>query len=402
MESIKRVFKVGPGPSSSHTIGPFNAAKDFLNQVADFDEVEINLYGSLALTGKGHGTDKILLKALEGKKTKINFNYTFENIKHPNTIDFLAYKNGQLIKKIRYYSIGGGEILKEVETSKKPVKVYPFSTFNGLKNYLSKNNLNDISKVVDTFEKENLDEFLLNIFETMIFEIENNLEKEGYLPGNLGVKKVAKKIYQNALNEKDEFEKKILYITSFAYAVSEGNADGEMVVTAPTCGSAGVLPSILYYEYRFNNVSKKKIVNALKVAALLTNFVIENASISGAQLGCQAEIGVASAIASGALCYIHDLSFYQIEYASELALEHFLGLTCDPVNGYVQIPCIERNGIGALRSLISYIYAKDISLLRKNKVSFDEVVKAMKITGESLSKDYKETSIGGLAKIIQK
>ena len=181
MESIKRVFKVGPGPSSSHTIGPFNAAKDFLNQVVDFDEVEINLYGSLALTGKGHGTDKILLKALEGKKTKINFNYTFENIKHPNTIDFLAYKNGQLIKKIRYYSIGGGEILKEGETSEKPVKVYPFSTFNGLKNYLSKNNLNDISKVVDTFEKENLDEFLLNIFETMIFEIENNLEKEGYL-----------------------------------------------------------------------------------------------------------------------------------------------------------------------------------------------------------------------------
>ena len=162
------------------------------------------------------------------------------------------------------------------------------------------------------------------------------------------------------------------------------------------------MPSILYYEYKHNNINIDKIVGALKVAGLLTNIVIKNASISGATLGCQAEIGTASAIASGALCYLHDMSVYQIEYASELALEHFLGLTCDPVNGYVQIPCIERNGIGALRSLISYIYAKDISILRRNKVSFDEVVKAMKITGDSLSKDYKETSIGGLAKIIKK
>lgn len=402
MESIKRVYKIGPGPSSSHTIGPFNAAKDFLKYHQDFDEIVIDLYGSLALTGKGHGTDKILLKAFNFPNTKINFNYTFENINHPNTIDFTALKNKQIIDKVRYYSVGGGDILKDGEKIIKSADIYPFNSFNGLKNYLEKNKITSIIEVIDNFEDKDIDEFLTNVFKAMINEIETNLSKEGYLPGNLGVKRVAKEIYEKAISEKDEFEKKILLITSYAYATSEGNASGELVVTAPTCGSCGVLPSVLYYEYKHNKVDISKIIGALKVAGILTNFVIKNASISGASLGCQAEIGTAAAIASGALCYIHDLSFYQIEYASELALEHFLGLTCDPVNGYVQIPCIERNGIGALRSLISYIYAKDVSLLRKNKVSFDEVVKAMKITGESLSKDYKETSIGGLAKIIHK
>ncbi len=402
MESIKRVYKIGPGPSSSHTIGPYNAAKDFLNTYKDFDEVVIDLYGSLALTGKGHGTDKILLKAFENYKVIINFHYTFDDIDHPNTLDFSIFKDGKIINKARYYSIGGGDILKQGQKIEKSKEIYPFNSFNGLKNYLNKHNLTSIVDVVDEFEDKDVNEFLFKIFKAMIHEIESNLKKEGYLPGNLGVKKVAKSIYEKALDEKDEFERKILFITSYAYAASEGNADGDLVVTAPTCGSCGVLPSILYYEYKHNNINIDKIVGALKVAGLLTNIVIKNASISGATLGCQAEIGTASAIASGALCYLHDMSVYQIEYASELALEHFLGLTCDPVNGYVQIPCIERNGIGALRSLISYIYAKDISILRRNKVSFDEVVKAMKITGDSLSKDYKETSIGGLAKIIKK
>ena len=402
MESIKRVYKIGPGPSSSHTIGPYNAAKDFLNTYKDFDEVVIDLYGSLALTGKGHGTDKILLKAFENYKAIINFHYTFDDIDHPNTLDFSIFKDGKIINKARYYSIGGVDILKQGQKIEKSKEIYPFNSFNGLKNYLNKHNLTSIVDVVDEFEDKDVNEFLFKIFKAMIHEIESNLKKEGYLPGNLGVKKVAKSIYEKALDEKDEFERKILFITSYAYAASEGNADGDLVVTAPTCGSCGVLPSILYYEYKHNNINIDKIVGALKVAGLLTNIVIKNASISGATLGCQAEIGTASAIASGALCYLHDMSVYQIEYASELALEHFLGLTCDPVNGYVQIPCIERNGIGALRSLISYIYAKDISILRRNKVSFDEVVKAMKITGDSLSKDYKETSIGGLAKIIKK
>lgn len=402
MPSIKYVYKVGPGPSSSHTIGPYHAAMNFMQKYKDVDEVKVILYGSLALTGKGHGTDKILLETLYGRKTSIESNYDLENLQHPNTLDFYGYQNGKLIGKKRYYSIGGGEI--EIEGEKRPErkKIYPFNTFDGLKNYMNKHSISDIAQVVDTFEGKSIDEHLNTVFDYMINEIESNLDQTGYLPGNLGVKRVAKDIYKKALNTEDPFEKRILFITAYAYAASEGNAAGSLVVTAPTCGSCGVLPALLYYEHEFRAVDRTKIINALKVAGLLTNIIIKNASISGATLGCQAEIGSAASIAGAALAHIHGLSTYQIEYAAELALEHFLGLTCDPVNGYVQIPCIERNGIGALRSLMSYIYAKDISILRKNKVSFDEVVKAMKITGESLSKDYKETAIGGLAKIIHK
>ena len=402
MPSIKYIYKIGPGPSSSHTIGPYHAAMNFMQKYKDVDEVKVILYGSLALTGKGHGTDKILLETLYGRKTSIEFNYDLENLQHPNTLDFYGYQNGKLIGKKRYYSIGGGEI--EIEGEKRPErkKIYPFNTFDGLKNYMNKHSISDIAQVVDTFEGKIIDEHLNTVFDYMINEIESNLDKTGYLPGNLGVKRVAKDIYTKALNTEDPFEKRILFITAYAYAASEGNAAGSLVVTAPTCGSCGVLPALLYYEQEFRAVDRSQIINALKVAGLLANIIIKNASISGATLGCQAEIGSAASIAGAALAHIHGLSTYQIEYAAELALEHFLGLTCDPVNGYVQIPCIERNGIGALRSLMSYIYAKDISILRKNKVSFDEVVKAMKITGESLSKDYKETAIGGLAKIIHK
>ena len=400
MPSIKHVFKIGPGPSSSHTIGPYNCAKDFLINHSDFDKVVVDLYGSLALTGKGHGTDKILKTSFKDYAYEINFNYTFTKIEHPNTIDISAFKNGKLIDKVRYFSIGGGDILKKGDVQKKKEDIYPFNTFNGLKNYLKKEKIQDIALVIDKFENDDINKFLENVLNVMFLEVEKGLQKEGLLPGNLGVKRVAKKIFEKANESKDDAEKRILYLTSFAYAASEENAAGEIVVTAPTCGSCGILPSILYYAYKYQGIKKEKLIDALKVAGLMTNFIIKNASISGASLGCQAEIGSASSITSAALCYIYDLNVYQIEYASELAFEHFLGLTCDPVNGYVQIPCIERNGIGALRSYASFIYAKDIALMRKNKVSFDEVVKAMKITGESLSKDYKETSIGGLAKIV--
>ena len=296
MESIKRVFKVGPGPSSSHTIGPFNAAKDFLNQVADFDEVEINLYGSLALTGKGHGTDKILKTALKDYACEINFNYTFTKIEHPNTIDISAFKNGKLIDKVRYFSIGGGDILKKGDVQKKKEDIYPFNTFNGLKNYLKKEKIQDIALVIDKFENNDINKFLENVLNVMFLEVEKGLQKEGLLPGNLGVKRVAKKIFEKANESKDDAEKRILYLTSFAYAASEENAAGEIVVTAPTCGSCGILPSILYYAYKYQGIKKEKLIDALKVAGLMTNFIIKNASISGASLGCQAEIGSASSI----------------------------------------------------------------------------------------------------------
>lgn len=400
MESIKRIFKVGPGPSSSHTIGPFNAALDFLNKVnSNFDHIEVHLYGSLALTGKGHGTDTILLKAFKDYKTEIIFHYTFEGIDHPNTIDFIAFNKEKIIKKSRYYSIGGGDFSTSLKNEAE--YLYSFKTFNGLKNYIKVKNISDIARVVDDFEGESINDFLSVIFDKMVEEIEKSLQIEGILPGRLHLKRVAKELFEKANDILDPLEKVMMLISSFAYSVSEANASGEMIVTAPTCGSCAVLPSVLYYFYKYKNFKKEKLIDGLKVAGIVGNIIKNNASISGAMHGCQAEIGSACAMAAAFLCYINDLNLYQIEYGAEIALEHFLGLTCDPVDGYVQIPCIERNGIGALRALECYLYAKDISIFRKNLVSFDGVVDAMKITGESLSKEYKETSIGGLAKILK-
>ena len=401
METIKNIYKIGPGPSSSHTIAPYNAAKDFLKHINyDFDYIVIDLFGSLSLTGKGHGTDLILKKAFDSYETKINFHNTFENIEHPNTLDFSTYKNDKLIERKRYYSIGGGDF--STTLSKKDVKdVYPFKTFDGLKNYMKVQKIDDIKCVIDNFEDDDIDEFLKDIFLKMCLEVELNLKKEGFLPGRLHLKRIAKDLFDKAQNIDDEIEKITMLITSFAYSASEGNASGEIIVTAPTCGACAVLPSILYYFYKYKNVPVSKIIDGLKVAGIIGDIIKNNASISGAMHGCQAEIGSACSMTSAFICYINDLSLYQIEYGAEIALEHFLGLTCDPVDGYVQIPCIERNGIAALRALTTYLYAKDISNLRRNVVSLDGVINAMKITGESLSKEYKETSIGGLAKILK-
>lgn len=261
------------------------------------------------------------------------------------------------------------------------------------------NKIKDLKEFVDNFESSDIDEYLNNIVETMFKSIEDGLSKTSKIPG-LGLERVASKLYENSLLLEGS-EKVNMLLTSFAYAVSENNASGEMIVTAPTCGSAGIIPSILYYEEKINKIDRKKIIDSLKVGGIFGNLAKKNASISGAIGGCQAEIGVASAMGAAIFAYINNLSIYQIEYASEVALEHFLGLTCDPVKGYVQIPCIERNGIGVLRSYNSYLYSKNIAPLRKNKVSYDEVIETMKITGNDLSSLYKETSEGGLAKIIK-
>ena len=236
----------------------------------------------------------------------------------------------------------------------------------------------------------------------MLKSVEVGLSLEGVLPGTLKLNKVAKKMYENALNINDVAERKEMLLSSFSYAVSENNADGKMIVTAPTCGSAGIIPSILYYYKKYLNTNDEKLINSLKVGAFFGLLAKQNASISGAMDGCQAEIGVASSMGAAILSYLNNLSIYQIEYASEVALEHFLGLTCDPVEGYVQIPCIERNGIGVLRSYASYLYAKNIAPLRQNRVSYDDVIKTMKMTGDDIDPSYKETSIGGLAKILKK
>lgn len=399
MESIKNIFIIGYGPSSSHTIGPYKACLSFIEN-NDFDFVEVYLYGSLALTGRGHLTDVIIKKALNSIPNEVIFVNKLDNLKHPNTLLCKGYKNNILIKEQEYYSLGGGKISKNLDKNYISEDVYPFNNFEEIKEYLKSNNL-DLINFINKFENNDLDEYFENIFNKIIFEVENNLFKEGIIPGKLKLQRVSKKIYNDALKLNSEEEKKVMLVTSFAYACSEGNACGEEVVTAPTCGSCGVLPSICYYEYKYNKRDKKDIINALKIAGLIGNICKCNASISGAVHGCQAEIGVAASMASAALAYLNNLSLYQIEYAAEVALEHFLGLTCDPVMGYVQIPCIERNGIAAMRAYTSYFYAKNISIYRVNRVSLDDVVYTMRITGDSLNPDYKETSKGGLAKLFK-
>ncbi len=404
MESLKELYIIGPGPSSSHTIGPYKASLDFIKDIKsnsfNVSKIEITLKGSLALTGKGHFTDKIILDTLKEYNPIVSFDYSLKDLKHPNTLVMkgLDNKNNILIESI-YYSVGGGKILKNKLENKPGYDIYPLNKFNDIKTYLKMNKIKDLKEFVDTFEDSDINEYLNNIVDTMFKSVEDGLSREEKIPG-LGLERVSKKLYENSLKLEGS-EKVNMLLTSFAYAVSENNACGEMIVTAPTCGSAGIIPSILYYEEKINKVSRSKIIDALKVGGIIGNLAKKNASISGAIGGCQAEIGVASAMGAAIFAYINNLSIYQIEYASEVALEHFLGLTCDPVKGYVQIPCIERNGIGVLRSYNSYLYSKNIAPLRKNKVSYDEVVETMKITGNDLSSLYKETSEGGLAKIIK-
>ena len=409
LDSIKNLYIYGPGPSSSHTIGPYRASLDFVNSNKkdfNFTRIDVILYGSLALTGIGHGTDKIIKDTIEKEfniKCNVLFNIDEKNLEHPNTIRFLGYNDKNEVISNKYFSIGGGEIVKDnLSLKEKKNYVYPFSSFNDIKNYAKEHQIEDLSKIADIFEDNNLNSYLLDILNKMLKSVKVGLSLEGVLPGTLKLKKVAKKMYENALTINDVAERKEMLLSAFSYAVSENNADGKMIVTGPTCGSAGIIPSILYYYKNYLNTSDEKLINSLKVGAFFGLVAKQNASISGAMDGCQAEIGVASSMGAAILSYLNNLTIYQIEYASEVALEHFLGLTCDPVEGYVQIPCIERNGIGVLRSYASYLYAKNIAPLRKNRVSYDDVIKTMKMTGDDIDPSYKETSIGGLARILKK
>ena len=409
LDSIKNLYIYGPGPSSSHTIGPYRASLDFVNSNKkdfNFTRIDVILYGSLALTGIGHGTDKIIKDTIEKEfniKCNVLFNIDEKNLEHPNTMRFLGYNDKNEVISNKYFSIGGGEIVKDnLSLKEKKNYAYPFSFFNDIKNYAKEHQIEDLSKIADIFEDNNLNSYLLDILDKMLKSVEVGLSLDGVLPGTLKLKKVAKKMYENALTINDVAERKEMLLSAFSYAVSENNADGKMIVTGPTCGSAGIIPSILYYYKNYLKTSDEKLINSLKVGAFFGLVAKQNASISGAMDGCQAEIGVASSMGAAILSYLNNLSIYQIEYAGEVALEHFLGLTCDPVEGYVQIPCIERNGIGVLRSYASYLYAKNIAPLRKNRVSYDDVIKTMKMTGDDIDPSYKETSIGGLARILKK
>lgn len=402
MQTIKKVFKYGPGPSSSHTIGPKNAVEDFLSEGIEFDYIDADLYGSLALTGKGHLTDKIIIKTALPIEARVHLKYGLNNLEHPNTLILKGYKDDLLISTHTYFSIGGGEIVKDgvMNDHHHDANIYPFATGEEIRGYLNVTGIDDVIEIVDRCEDKDINEFLGDIVDKMLACVDRNLKAEGLIPGELRLKRVAKNIFETAQDLPRE-EKVPMLLTAFAYAAAEGNASGDEVVTSPTCGSSGVIAALVYYEYNYKKVSKEKIIDGLKIAGLICNIAKELATISGAVGGCQAEIGVASAMAAGMLAHMEGFQIQTIDYAAEVAMEHFLGLTCDPVKEYVQVPCIERNGVGVLHAYSSFLYAKNISPFRKGIVSMDDAFRAMKLTGDSLNTDYKETSKGGLAKVIK-
>lgn len=396
MESLRELFKIGKGPSSSHTMGPERAANIIKKRFGENAEYVVDLYGSLSMTGKGHLTDYIIHETL-GENCQVNF--CEETLPfHPNGMVFHIYQDGELKDDITAYSVGGGSIVWEGEDA--------FSMSR--KNVYREKNLKEILETLDrnaysfydyVMEHENalFVDYLYEILDTMFDSVERGLKREGTIPGKLQLPRVAKQMYTQAINLPAGSERETLILSSYAYAVAEENASGQTIVTAPTCGSSGVLPAILYYCYKQLNVEKPRLIKALAVAGVFGNVIKNNASISGADAGCQAEIGSACAMGAALYAWILGLNNSLIEYAAEMGLEHNLGLTCDPIGGYVQIPCIERNGYAALRAIDCAIYAKNLGYVRKNKVSFDAVVNVMKNTGHDLNKAYKETSLGGLA-----
>jgi L-serine deaminase len=395
MESIKELYKIGPGPSSSHTIGPQKIMEYIKEKYSDIDRCEVVLYGSLSLTGRGHLTDYIIEKTMGKIETKIIFSK--EELKyHPNGMEVFIYNNNVLLAKERAFSIGGGSFFIEGEQQKTINSVYKHQQLTDIYQYLNEHEIDLYEYII---ESEDLDfyQYLKEIWQAMKDSIENGLNDQGLIPGKLKLSKVAKDLYNLAVKEENIIEQQRLFITSYAYAVSEQNASGQLVVTAPTCGASGVIPAILYYSFKHLGYLEKEIIKALAVGGLIGNLIKTNATISGAKGGCQAEIGSACSMGSAAYAYLMGLSLSQIEYAAEMGLEHFAGLTCDPIGGYVQIPCIERNGFGALRVLSVVSFAKNLGSLRKHLVSFDSMVRVMKNIGEDMKVDYRETSIGGLA-----
>lgn len=398
MQSIQNIYKIGPGPSSSHTFGPMRASQDMLEHYPDADEFKVTLFGSLALTGKGHLTDKIIEKTFFPTHCTITFDLKTQ-CEHPNTMTIEAFKEHDALGKHTYISIGGGKILKDQEQESEETHVYPHNSMDDIQGYCKQRHLR-LDKYIDQFEDESLNSYMDKIFDAMIECVDKGLNTIGKLPGSLEIDRVASALYQSANSCDDLIERKSLLLSSYAYAASEQNASGGMVVTAPTMGSCGVLPSLLYHFYKDENYPKDTLIQGLKVAGLIGNLIQHNATISGAKAGCQAEVGAACSMGAAFVSSCNFENNAQIECAAEIGLEHHLGLTCDPVGGYVMIPCIERNAVASLRSLDAARLAKYLRNVKKNRVSFDMVVKTMNLTGSKLPLELKESALGGLAVVV--
>ena len=395
MQTIREIYRIGHGPSSSHTMGPRRAAELFLERHPNAAKYQAHLYGSLSATGKGHLTDLAIIDVIPS--VEVVWHDEFLPF-HPNGLRFMAWdENEQLLEEWTVYSVGGGALSEGLEDKpQESPNIYPLTTLTQIAEYCEQMGW-DYWEYVEHYEGKEIWDYLREVWQVMRESIERGLDHEGVLPGELRLRRKAPSYYIKVAGYKDNLRTRGL-VFSYALAVSEENASGGKIVTAPTCGSSGVLPAVLYHTWRSRNFSETRILHALATAGLFGNVVKHNASISGAEVGCQGEVGVACAMASAAVNQLFGGTLAQIEYAAEMGLEHHLGMTCDPVCGLVQIPCIERNAFAAARALDSNMYAAFSD--GKHTVSFDRVVEVMKQTGHDLPSLYKETSQGGLAKGI--
>ncbi len=394
MQSLKYLYRYGMGPSSSHTIGPNNAAKRFRSKTPEAKSYRVTLYGSLSLTGKGHLTDRAIITAFSPIPCKIIWCNT-ELPFHPNGMKLEALdSDDRTLQGWTVFSIGGGELRDDNDSSSEHAHIYEQKSMKDVLAWVNNSGKPIWQLVTEVEGDDGIEEYLADMWQKMQESIDSGLKKEGVLHGGLKLSRKARDFIVKARRLKD-IEARTGLLSGYALSVSEENADGGLVVTAPTCGSSGVLPSVLYYFFFEKGHSNRSILNAIATAGIIGNLVKENASISGAEVGCQGEVGVACAMAAGAATQLMGGSSLQIEYAAEMALEHHLGLTCDPILGLVQVPCIERNAFAAVKA----IACADYALLTDGRhlVSFDKVVKTMKKTGHDMLSLYRETSLGGLA-----
>lgn len=442
--SVFDIFKIGPGPSSSHTIGPMKAAKHFLDTLQSLPEekrsrataVDVYLYGSLSSTGKGHGTDRSIVAGLlgwepetcdadalmnllgnENKQYRMTIddkqlsltsgNIHFDSVRHSypfqNTMIMRLMADANILIEKEYYSIGGGFIrCKDEEPPTRPEPFFKYSNMNELQRIINEQqiSLSDImlgnEETLGGLNKSDVFDRLEYIVETMCNAVERGLHADGVLPGPIGLERKASILHQQAETKKHIQDRFLVYLNAFALAASEENAAGKKVVTAPTSGSAGVIPSIVFMLRHHCKTPMKKILHGMLAAGAVAGIARHNASISGAEVGCQGEIGVASAMAAALLASTENMPIEIVANAAEIALEHHLGMTCDPVDGYVQIPCVERNAVGSITAYNAYLLASTGDP-GKQKITFDQVVDVMYETGCDMSCKYKETSEGGLA-----
>lgn len=396
MKSIQSVYKIGNGPSSSHTVGPYAAARTFRDRYPEADSFEVTLYGSLAYTGEGHGTGKAILTAIPEAKLTFDRETPESELPHPNTMKFTAKRGQEILGEKRILSIGGGSIRMENEFSEEDREIYPEENFRQFREHCESCGL-DLASYIYQTEADGFREYLREIWHAMEDCVLRGLEAEGILPGGLELKRKAKQLRRMRVHNETADITFDRMLAAYAYAVCEENADEHLVVTAPTCGSCGVIPAVFYYMRHDRGFSEDEIIDALAVAGLIGNIIRTNASVSGAECGCQAEIGSACSMAAAGLAHLYGRPIGEIEFAAEIAMEHHLGLTCDPVKGLVQIPCIERNSVAAMRA----VNAVNISrfLCGTQRISLDEVIATMYRTGLDMNEKYRETAHGGLAQI---